>query len=58
MTSQTLEDILITNEEIDGYMDKRETGEHLKVKTPKDYVGDVKSYFNDDLTSGLSLIHI
>ena len=55
MTSQTLEDILITNKEIDGYMEKRETGEHLKIKTPKDYVGDVKSYFNDDLTSGLAL---
>jgi twinkle protein len=55
MTSQTLEDILITNQEIDGYMETRETGEHLKIKTPKDYVGAVKSYFNDDLTSGLAL---
>ena len=55
MTSQTLEDILITNKEIDGYMETRDTGEHLKIKTPKDYVGDVKSYFNDDLTSGLAL---
>jgi twinkle protein len=55
MVAQTLEDILITNQEIDGYMETRETGEHLKIKTPKDYVGDVKSYFNDDLTSGLAL---
>ncbi len=55
MVAQTLEDILITNKEIDGYMDKRDTGEHLKIKTPKDYVDDVKSYFNDDLTSGLAL---
>ena len=55
MTSQTLEDILITNKEIDGYMETRDTGEHLKIKTPKDYVGDVKSYFNEDLTSGLAL---
>ena len=55
MVAQTLEDILITNKEIDGYMETRDTGEHLKVKTPKDYVDDVKSYFNDDLTSGLAL---
>jgi twinkle protein len=55
MVTQTLEDILITNQEIDGYMETRETGEHLKIKTPKDYVGAVKSYFNDDLTSGLAL---
>ena len=55
MVAQTLEDILITNQEIDGYMETRETGEHLKIKTPKDYVGAVKSYFNDDLTSGLAL---
>tara|TARA_B110000858_G_scaffold128999_1_gene146693 strand:+ start:22 stop:948 length:927 start_codon:yes stop_codon:yes gene_type:complete len=55
MTSQTLKDIIITNKEINGYMDKREAGEHLKIKTPKDYVGDVKSYFNEDLTSGLAL---
>jgi twinkle protein len=55
MTAQTLEDILITNKEIDGYMDKRNTGEHLKIKTPKDYRGDVKTYFNDDVISGLAL---
>ena len=55
MVTQTLDDILITNKEINGYMEKREAGEHLKVKTPKDYVDDVKSYFNDDLTSGLAL---
>ena len=55
MTTQTLDDILITNKEINGYMETRETGEHLKIKTPKDYIKDVKSYFNDDLTSGLAL---
>ena len=55
MTAQTLEDILITDKEVSGYMETRDTGEHRKIKTPKDYVDDVKSYFNDDLTSGLAL---
>jgi len=53
--TKIFDDILITNKEIDGYMEKRNTGEHLKIKTPKDYTSDVKSYFNDDLTSGLAL---
>jgi hypothetical protein len=53
MVAQTLEDILITDKEISGYMEKRDTGEHLKIKSPNEYLEDVKSYFNDDLTSGL-----
>ena len=55
MVSQTLEDILITDKEISGYMETRDTGEHLKIKSPTEYLEDVKSYFNDDLTSGLGL---
>ena len=34
-------------------METRDTGEHLKIKSPTEYLEDVKSYFNDDLTSGL-----
>ena len=55
MTAQTLEDILITDKEIEGYMETRDTGEHLRVRSPSEYLKDVKSYFNDDLTSGLGL---
>ena len=47
---QTLEDILITDKEISGYMQKRDTGEHLRVRSPNEYLNDVKSYFNYDLT--------
>ena len=55
MTSQTLEDIIITDKEISGYMDTRDTGEHLKIKKPSQYFEDVKKHFNEDLTGGLSL---
>jgi len=55
MTAQTLEDIIITNKEIEGYVESRDVGELKKVKSPNEYLEDVKSYFNDDLTSGLGL---
>jgi twinkle protein len=55
MTSQTLEDILITDKEISGYMETRDTGEHLKIKKPSQYFEDVKKHFHEDLTGGLSL---
>jgi twinkle protein len=55
MTSQTLEDIIITDKEISGYMDTRDTGEHLKIKKPTQYFEDVKKHFHEDLTGGISL---
>ena len=55
MTSQTLADIIVTDKEVSGYMEQRDNSEHLKIKSPNDYLEDVKSYFNDDLTSGLAL---
>ena len=55
MKAQTLEDILITDKEINGYMDRRESGEHLKIKKPTEYVDEVEKYFSDDLTGGLEL---
>jgi len=55
MTSQTLEDILITDKEVSGYMDTRDTGEHLKIKRPSEYLDDVEKYFSEDLTGGLEL---
>ena len=55
MTTQTLEDIIVTDKEIEGYMATRDSGEHLKIKSPKEYLDDVKYYFNDDITSGLGL---
>ena len=55
VTTQTLEDIIVTDKEISGYMNKRDNSEHLKIKSPNEYLDDVKSYFNDDLTSGLGL---
>ena len=45
MTAQTLEDILITDKEIEGYMATRDTGEHLKIKRPSEYLDDVEKYF-------------
>ena len=55
MTSQTLEDIIITDKEISGYMETRDTGEHLKIKKPSQYFEDVKKHFHEDLTGGLAL---
>ena len=55
MTSQTLEDILITDKEVEGYMDTRDSGEHLKIKRPSEYLNDVEKYFSEDLTGGLEL---
>ena len=55
MTSQTLEDILITDKEISGYMETRDTDEHLKIKRPSEYLDDVEKYFSEDLTGGLEL---
>ena len=55
MATQTLEDIIVTDKEISGYMDKRDNQEHLKIKSPSDYLQDVNDYFNEDLTSGLAL---
>jgi len=55
MTAQTLEDIIITDKEISGYMNTRDTGEHLKIKKPSQYFEDVKKHFHEDLTGGLSL---
>ena len=54
MAAQTLEDILITDKEISGYMSKRDNTEHLKIKRPSEYVDAVESYFSDDLTGGIS----
>ena len=55
MTSQTLEDILVTDKEIEGYMETRDSGEHLKIKRPSEYLNDVEKYFSEDLTGGLEL---
>ena len=55
MVAQTLEDIIITDKEISGYMETRDTGEHLKIKKPTQYFEDVKKHFHEDLTGGLSL---
>ena len=55
MTSQTLEDILVTDKEIEGYMETRDSGEHLKIKRPSEYLDDVEKYFAEDLTGGLEL---
>ena len=55
MTAQTLEDIIITDKEVSGYMETRDTGEHLKIKKPTQYFEDVKRHFREDLHGGLSL---
>ena len=55
MTAQTLNDIIVTDKEISGYMDTRDTGEHLKIKKPTQYFEDVKKHFHEDLTGGISL---
>ena len=55
MTSQTLEDIIITDKEVSGYMETRDSGEHLKIKRPSEYLDDVEKYFSEDLTGGLEL---
>jgi twinkle protein len=55
MTAQTLEDILVTDKEVSGYMETRDTGEHLKIKRPSEYLDAVEQYFAEDLTGGLEL---
>ena len=55
MVAQTLEDILVTDKEIEGYMATRDSGEHLKIKRPSEYLDDVEKYFSEDLTGGLEL---
>ena len=55
MTAQTLEDILVTDKEISGYMNTRDSGEHLKIKRPSEYLDEVEKYFSEDLTGGLEL---
>ena len=45
MVTQTLEDILVTDKEIEGYMATRDTGEHLKIKRPSEYLDDVEQVF-------------
>ena len=55
MTAQTLEDILITDKEVAGYMSRRDNQEHLKIKRPSEYLDAVESYFSDDLTGGIEL---
>ena len=55
MVTQTLEDILITDKEVSGYMETRDTGEHLKIKRPSEYIDAVEQYFSTDLTGGISL---
>jgi twinkle protein len=55
MTAQTLEDILITDKEVSGYMDNRDNNEHLRIKSPIDYFEDVKKHFSEDLMGGISL---
>jgi len=36
-------------------MDTRDSGEHLKIKRPSEYLNDVEKYFAEDLTGGLEL---
>jgi twinkle protein len=36
-------------------MKSRDTGEHLKIKRPSEYLDDVEKYFSEDLTGGLEL---
>ena len=55
MTSQTLSDIIVTDKEISGYMDKRDNQEHLKIKRPSEYLEEVEKYFSQDLMGGTSL---
>jgi len=55
MVAQTLEDIIITDKEISGYMETRDTGEHLKIKKPTEYLDEVEKHFSEDLLGGLSL---
>jgi len=55
MIAQTLEDIIVTDKEIHGYMEQRDSSEHLKIKKPTDYQSEVEKYFSEDLTGGLEL---
>jgi len=54
-SSQTLEDIIVTDKQIAGYMDKRDNSEHTKIKSPSQYADEVESYFSDDLNGGIPL---
>ena len=51
----TLEDLLVTDREISGYMEKRDNQEHTKIRSPSQYADEVESYFSDDLNGGIPL---
>ena len=51
----TLEDMIVTDKEISGYMDKRDNNEHTKIKRPSQYSDEIESYFADDLNGGTPL---
>ena len=42
MTSQTLADIIVTDKEVSGYMEQRDNSEHLKIKSPNDYLEEIQ----------------
>jgi len=56
---KTLEDkvknLIVSEKEIRSYFDERDNDEHLKIKSPSDYIDDVKEYFSGDYHKGTLL---
>jgi twinkle protein len=51
----TVDDILITEKEVAGYMEERGNEEHLKIRKPSEYAEDVEKFFSEDINGGTPL---
>jgi|TARA_R110000803_G_scaffold87355_3_gene154008 twinkle protein len=47
--------VTISEKDVSGYMQQRDNGEHLKIKSPSEYQDDIMSYFSDDVKGGIEL---
>jgi twinkle protein len=52
---KNVDDFLVTEKEVSGYMNERDNGEHLKIKKPSDYADEVEKFFSEDVHGGTPL---
>ena len=52
---KSVDDFLITDKEVSGYMQQRGTDEHLKIKKPSAYADEVEKFFSEDVHGGTPL---
>ena len=47
--------LIVSESEIRSYFDERDNDEHLRIKSPKDYIEEIKEYFTGDYHKGALL---